>query len=99
MKVIKKRLIALFFVLVCVFSCNTKSVFAKESFSYDIKAESAFLMDYNSGTVLYTKNETEKLPIASMTKLMLLYLIFSNVENGVLSLDEKIIVSKGSRIS
>lgn len=56
-------------------------------------AESAYLVDYNSGTVIYSKNETERLPIASMCKIMTLLLTFEAIDNGELSLSDTITVS------
>ena len=58
------------------------------------EARSAYLMDYDSKTVVYAENETKRLPIASMTKIMLLNLVFDSVDKGDLSVDEKITVSK-----
>ena len=57
------------------------------------KSESAYLVDFNSGTTIYSKNETERLPIASMCKIMTLTLAFDEIENGNLSLDDTITVS------
>lgn len=59
-------------------------------------AVSAFLCDYESGTVLYSKNENDRKPIASMTKIMLLTLAFEKEAKGEFSLDEKITVSKNA---
>ncbi len=56
-------------------------------------SESAYLMDFNSGTVIYAKNETERLPIASMCKIMTLLLTFEAVDDGSLLLDDTIVVS------
>ena len=58
------------------------------------QAKSAYLMDNDTGTVVYALNENKRLPIASMTKIMLLDLVFESVESGKLSLDEDITVSK-----
>ena len=57
-------------------------------------AKSAYLIDYCSGTVLYAENETKRLPIASMTKLMLLNLVFDAVEEKTLDIEEMVTVSK-----
>lgn len=59
-----------------------------------IKSEAAYLTDYNSGEVIYFKNETKRLPIASMTKLMLLNLCFEKLDEGEYSLSDEIVVSK-----
>ncbi len=53
-----------------------------------------FLIDYNSGTVITSHNENEKLPIASMTKIMLLNLIYKNQAEGNLDFEEEITVSE-----
>ncbi len=56
-------------------------------------AKSAFLYDFNTKTVIYARNENARLPIASMTKIMLLDLIYEGIDNGAISFDETIIVS------
>ncbi len=56
-------------------------------------SESAYLSDFNSGTVIYSKNETERLPIASMCKIMTLLLTFEAIDDEILSLDDTIVVS------
>lgn len=58
-----------------------------------ISSKAAILMDYNSGRVLYSKNEHQKLPIASMTKIMTIILILEEIESGRLSLDSKVKIS------
>lgn len=57
------------------------------------KARSAYLVDYNTGTVLYERNADAKLPIASMVKIMTLVITFDNIEKGNMTLDQKITVS------
>ena len=52
----------------------------------DCKA--AYLCDFESGTVAYAQNETERLPIASMCKIMTLLLSFEAVDEGNLTYDE-----------
>ena len=56
--------------------------------------KAAYLMDEASGMQLYAKNETERLPIASMCKIMTLLLAFEAEECGELSFDEEITVSE-----
>jgi len=56
-------------------------------------AKSAYLCDYSSGTIIYAKNENDRKPIASMTKIMLLVLAFEKEKAGEFSLDETIKVS------
>ncbi len=70
----------------------TKSASAEEAVNPACKA--AYLCDYASGTEVYAKNETARLPIASMCKIMTLLLSFEAVENGELSYDEMVMVSE-----
>ncbi len=58
--------------------------------------KSAYLCDYESGTQIYSKNETERLPIASMCKIMTLLLSFEAVDSGALDYGEMITVSENA---
>lgn len=83
-------IIAVLLLLICpIYKYNTK---ANETII--VNSKSSILIEPESGTVLYTKNEKYRLPIASMTKIMLLNLCFENINNGKLKLDEKVTVSK-----
>lgn len=53
-------------------------------------SESAILIDEDTGTILYTKNEHEKLRPASVTKVMTLLLIMEALENGQIKLNDKV---------
>ena len=61
-----------------------------------VKAKAVYLIDANSETVIVAKNETQKLPIASMTKLATLSIIFSELEKGSLSESDIICVSQNA---
>lgn len=77
----------------CFTICISKNhVGAEENF----KSKSAYLYDFNTKTEIYAYNENQRLPIASMTKIMLLDLVYENLENNNLSLDEKIVVSENA---
>ena len=56
-------------------------------------ARAAIVVDYNTGTVLLSKNADEPLPPASMSKLMTLNMVFEALEAGRITLDEKFSVS------
>jgi len=62
-----------------------------EAFSIDAKA--AVLMEPVSGKVLYAQNEHERLPPASVTKVMSMLLIMEAVDSGRIGWEEKIITS------
>lgn len=59
----------------------------------DLKAKSAVLMDGASGKILNEKNSHEKLPIASVTKVMSMLLVMEAVDSGKLSFEDKVSVS------
>ena len=58
------------------------------------KAAAALVIELNSGAVLLEKNADEPLPPASMSKLMTLLMVFEALEKGVITLDDKIPVSR-----
>lgn len=56
-------------------------------------AQSAYLMEYESGAVLFEKNADEKLYPASMTKMMGLLLIYEALNEGSLKWDDTVSAS------
>lgn len=59
-------------------------------------AKASLLMDYATGTVIYSKNETERLPIASMMKIMTVLLTLEEIDKGNIKLDDKVTVSENA---
>ena len=57
-------------------------------------ARSAILMDADTGTVLFEKNADEKLPPASITKVMTMLLVMEALDQGVIRLDEMVTASE-----
>ena len=60
----------------------------------NIEAESAILIEQNTGKVLYEKNANEQLRPASVTKIMSILLIMEALDSGKISLDTKISCSE-----
>lgn len=58
------------------------------------EAKASILLERDTGKILYEKNVHEKLPPASMTKVMTLLLVMEALEHDKLSLDEIITVSE-----
>lgn len=71
---------------------DTDNIFENAN-SLEINAQSALLMDAETGFVLYTKNAAEALPPASVTKIMTLLLVAEAVEKDVIALEDKVMVS------
>ena len=59
----------------------------------DIKAKSALLMDFNTGDILYESNPHEKLPPASITKIMVLLITMESMEKGIIKLSDEVVVT------
>ena len=59
-----------------------------------LQSKSAVLMEPETGTVLYEKNSHEKLPPASVTKVMTLLLIYEAQANGAFSWEDMVTVSE-----
>lgn len=57
-------------------------------------ARSAILMDAESGTVIFEKNSHDKLPPASITKIMTMLLIMEALDNGTIKLTDKVQTSE-----
>ena len=56
--------------------------------------KSAYLMDYGSGECIYKENETARMPIASVCKVMTLTLVFDAINAGSLNLTDVVPVSE-----
>ncbi|KIN69448.1 D-alanyl-D-alanine carboxypeptidase family protein [Sulfitobacter donghicola] len=65
--------------------------------AFDTRAKAAYVLDYNTGTVLMAKDADNPLPPASMSKLMTLYMAFEAIENGILDLDQMLPVSAAAQ--
>lgn len=63
----------------------------------DLDATSVILLDEDSGTILYAKNEHEKLRPASVTKVMTLLLTMEALERGDIKLTDKVPCSTKAR--
>lgn len=57
-------------------------------------AKSAVLMDASTGTIFYEKNGNERLPLASITKVMTMILVMEALDEGKLRMDEKVRTSE-----
>ncbi|QTQ12249.1 D-alanyl-D-alanine carboxypeptidase [Treponema parvum] len=53
-----------------------------------VSAKNAILVDAATGSVLFEKNADEKVPPASMTKLVVMYIVFKEIERGRISLSD-----------
>ena len=57
-------------------------------------AEQAILVDHATGTVLFENNSEQAMAPSSMSKLMTLYILFTHLTDGSVSMDDTFLVSK-----
>lgn len=69
----------------------------KNNVDLKLDSESAILMDEDTGTILYTKNEHEKLRPASVTKVMTILMIMEALDRGDIKLTDKVPCSSKAR--
>ncbi|MDQ0875054.1 D-alanyl-D-alanine carboxypeptidase (penicillin-binding protein 5/6) [Paenibacillus sp. V4I3] len=93
----KKGLISLICLQLCLM-LFIPAAFAEEKKAPSVdltpNAQSAVLMDADTGTVIAEKNKDAKLPPASITKIMTMLLIMEAVDKGNIKMDEKVKVSE-----
>lgn len=89
-----------FWIFLLVFAFFAPSVRVGKSKSYaaneeiKITSKSAILVDYNSEKIIYEKNINERLPIASMTKLASLAIVFDYLDRGIIKENDLVCVSE-----
>ncbi len=81
--------------ILCLF-IGLKGVSAEVTSDIAPNSKSAILMDAETGTILFKKNEAEKLAPASMTKVMSMLLIMEAIDNGSLSLEDEVSISENA---
>lgn len=65
--------------------------------AFDTRAKAAWVYDMTTDTVLLEKNAHEKLPPASMSKLMTVNMLFEALKDGRVTLDERFSVSSHAK--
>ncbi len=63
---------------------------------YQSQAKAAYMIDMQSGAVLFDKDGTRRIPTASMAKMMTAYVAFQAIKAGKLKPEQKVTVSKSA---
>ena len=63
---------------------------------FSTKAKSAYLIDYDSGDEIVSKNADVLMPPSSMLKLMTLTVLFDEIKSGKIKMDDTLIVSENA---
>lgn len=79
------------------FLFQTAAAVSAESAGPTVSAKSAILMEASTGEILYESNPDERLPIASVTKIMTMLLIMEAIDSGKITLDEMVTASERAK--
>ncbi len=102
----KKLIICFLLLIMCLFSVYPLNFEIDKTYAFNgktktevqenlkISARAGLLLDYQTGSVLFEKNSSERLPIASMTKLATLAVVFDSISKGLLKESDDVVVSK-----
>jgi D-alanyl-D-alanine carboxypeptidase (penicillin-binding protein 5/6) len=105
-KMIKKSRVSISFVLVILFAIGIFSTNVKANSDEKVKigelgltvdARSALLMEPVSGKIIFEKNSHDKLPPASVTKIMTMLLTMEAVDSGKIKLSDKVTASENAK--
>lgn len=83
------RFLGIFFTII-IFSLIPFTAQAREETS----ARQALIIDNETGQILLEKNKKQHMPTSSMSKVMTSYMIFDALKNGILKIDDELLVSE-----
>ena len=90
---IKNTKVFLFLFLLMTFA-NAQAVITPNPMPPEVNAKAYILVDFNSGKVIAQKNADEKLPPASITKLMTSYVVSHELKAGNVHMDDPVLISE-----
>ncbi len=67
---------------------------APAAHAVEVNAKQAYIIDYDTGQVLYEKNAHERMPTSSMSKVATIYMVFDALKKGNLVIDQSLPVSQ-----
>lgn len=72
------------------------NAFAAQAQLFETRAGQAFMIDADTGTVLYSKDPDKLIPPASLAKLMTMEVVFHALKSGRLRMDDTFLVSENA---
>ena len=91
----QKPKLALTFLFALISVSLPSNIFADQYPSpFKLSSASVLLMDANNGQIVFSQNPYHRLQPASLAKVMTLFLIFDAIEQGVVQLNDKVVISK-----
>lgn len=81
---------------VLLFLISFSGVPAAQAQLYETRADSAFMIDAETGTILFAKDPDKLIPPASLAKLMTMEVVFNALKTGRLTMDDTFLVSENA---
>ncbi|MCW1909831.1 D-alanyl-D-alanine carboxypeptidase [Lactiplantibacillus paraplantarum] len=97
LKLIKQRLVWGLVLMTAVGGWLSNSQTAQAASSKADEVKAAYVMDAKTGQVVYAQNADQQLPIASLSKLMTLYLVERAIERGQIKWTDTVPIQKNVR--
>jgi D-alanyl-D-alanine carboxypeptidase (penicillin-binding protein 5/6) len=82
------------FITISIISILFSLVIVSPVLAFDVATDSAILLEAETGQVLFEKNADRELPPASVTKIMPLLIAMEKLEEGSISLDDQVTISR-----
>lgn len=95
-KIFKSSILCLLAFALLVIGVGNVAVPVSATNDVDLTSKSAILMEYDSGEILFSKDETKHLPVASMVKMMTILLSLEELEAGNVTLDTMITTTENA---
>lgn len=83
----------------CIILCvviTFSTAYAAKVGNEDISSGGAYVMDFDSGKVLYSYNPNAKMTAASLTKLMTMYIVYEKIKDGQISYSSVVPITKNA---
>lgn len=93
MSIKKTRLVLLLASLILCLASFLPAVAVQAEDTFKVNAKAAFAVDAQSGKILYDQDGEKTMGIASITKIIGLYIVLDQVKEGKLSWDDKVSIS------
>lgn len=89
-----KKMVATSFIAAATFPVIGAFTVSAEEPAFNVEAESAVLIDFETSQILYNQSAEDQRGIASMTKMLVEYILFEEIEAGNLNWDTEVTISE-----
>ncbi|HLQ86984.1 MAG TPA: serine hydrolase, partial [Enterococcus sp.] len=92
----KKAINPLYLITMTLLCCflSTVPLWADETQNnFSIDAKAAIAVDADTGKIFYAQDSTTPMPIASITKVLSVYVVYDQIKNEQLNLQDQVVIS------